>query len=38
MMPRGPLGYKQLTKLKLFAGPRHNHQAQQPTEYKMTPA
>lgn len=34
MMPRGPLGYKQLTKLKIFAGPSHPHQAQQPQEYK----
>src|SRR6186997_3318663 len=23
MMPRGPLGYKQITKLKIFAGPIH---------------
>jgi large subunit ribosomal protein L13 len=38
MMPRGPLAYKQLTKLKLFAGPQHDHQAQQPVEYKMTQA
>ena len=35
MMPRGPLAYKQLTKLKLFAGPQHDHQAQNPTEYKI---
>lgn len=36
MMPRGPLAYKQLTKLKLFAGPQHDHQAQNPTEYKLS--
>jgi large subunit ribosomal protein L13 len=35
MIPRGPLGYKQLTKLKIYAGPSHEHQAQQPTEYKL---
>lgn len=35
MMPRGPLGYKQLAKLKIFAGPNHPHQAQQPEEYKV---
>jgi large subunit ribosomal protein L13 len=34
MMPRGPLGYKQLAKLKIYAGNQHPHQAQQPTEYK----
>jgi large subunit ribosomal protein L13 len=34
MMPRGPLAYKQLSKLKIYAGPRHPHQAQQPKEYK----
>src|SRR5581483_5826569 len=35
MMPRGPLGYKQLKKLKIYAGPTHEHQAQQPVEYKL---
>jgi large subunit ribosomal protein L13 len=35
MMPRGPLAYKQITKLKIFKGPQHTHQAQQPVEYKM---
>ncbi len=34
MMPRGPLAYKQLSKLKIYAGPHHPHQAQQPIEYK----
>ena len=35
MMPKGPLAYKQITKLKLFKGPQHTHQAQQPVEYKI---
>jgi len=35
MMPRGPLAYKQITKLKIFKGPQHTHQAQLPTEYKL---
>lgn len=35
MMPRGPLAYKQITKLKIFKGPKHEHQAQQPVEYKF---
>ena len=35
MMNRGPLAYKQLTKLKIFAGPSHEHQAQQPVEFKI---
>ncbi len=33
MMPRGPLAYKQITKLKIFKGPQHTHQAQLPIEY-----
>lgn len=35
MMPRGPLGYKQLSKLKIYAGDQHPHQAQQPQELKL---
>src|SRR5215217_4596778 len=35
MMPRGPLGYKQLAKLKIYAGNQHPHQAQQPQELKL---
>lgn len=35
MMPRGPLGYKQLTKLKIYAGNQHDHQAQKPEELKI---
>jgi large subunit ribosomal protein L13 len=30
MLPKGPLGRKQLKKLKVHAGPTHPHQAQQP--------
>jgi len=35
MVPRTRLGRQQLTKLKLFAGPAHTHQAQQPKELKI---
>ena len=35
MLPRGPLGYKQMTKLKIYAGNNHPHQAQQPQELKL---
>ena len=30
MVPRNRLGRKQMTKLKIYAGPQHPHQAQQP--------
>ena len=30
MLPRGPLGRQMLSKLRVFAGPEHNHAAQQP--------
>ena len=30
MLPRNPLGRKMLGKLKVFPGPEHVHQAQQP--------
>jgi large subunit ribosomal protein L13 len=30
MMPRNRLARKQLTKLKIYAGPEHPHEAQQP--------
>jgi large subunit ribosomal protein L13 len=30
MMPRGPLGRKQMRNLKVYPGPEHPHQAQQP--------
>jgi large subunit ribosomal protein L13 len=32
MVPRNPLGRQQMTKLKIYAGPSHPHQAQQPQE------
>jgi large subunit ribosomal protein L13 len=35
MMPRNRLARKQLTKLKVYAGPEHPHQAQQPTELEL---
>lgn len=30
MMPKGPLGDKMLTKLRVYAGPEHNNEAQKP--------
>ncbi len=30
MLPRNPLGRKMLSKLRVYAGPEHEHQAQQP--------
>lgn len=30
MLPRGPLGRRMLSKLRVFAGPEHSHAAQQP--------
>lgn len=30
MLPRNPLGRAMFTKLKIYAGPEHGHQAQQP--------
>ena len=35
MVPRNRLGRQQMTKLKLYAGPTHPHQAQQPQELKL---
>ena len=35
MVPRNKLGRQQMTKLKLYAGPKHDHQAQQPVEFKL---
>jgi large subunit ribosomal protein L13 len=31
MLPRGPLGRKQLGNLRVYAGPTHKHEAQNPT-------
>ena len=36
MVPRNKLGRKQMTKLKIYAGPQHPHQAQQPVELKLS--
>nr|YP_009244810.1 ribosomal protein L13 [Pyropia pulchra]AMK97052.1 ribosomal protein L13 [Pyropia pulchra] len=33
MLPKGPLGRKLFTKLKVYAGPLHPHKAQKPQEY-----
>ncbi|MDO5687157.1 MAG: 50S ribosomal protein L13 [Neisseria sp.] len=30
MLPKGPLGYAMIKKLKVYAGAEHNHAAQQP--------
>ena len=36
MLPDGPLGRQQLGKLKIYGGPEHPHQAQQPTPLAPT--
>jgi large subunit ribosomal protein L13 len=36
MVPRNRLGRAQMSKLKIYAGPKHPHQAQQPKEYKLS--
>jgi large subunit ribosomal protein L13 len=38
MLPKGPLGRKQLKKLKVYAGPEHPHQAQQPAPFDAVQA
>jgi large subunit ribosomal protein L13 len=35
MLPKGPLGRAMYTKLKVYAGTDHPHQAQQPQELKL---
>jgi len=35
MLPRNRLARKQITKLKVYAGPEHPHQAQQPKELEI---
>lgn len=35
MMPKGPLGRQMLKKLKVYAGPDHPHEAQQPKELTL---
>ncbi|MFP5362790.1 MAG: 50S ribosomal protein L13 [Thermoleophilia bacterium] len=36
MLPRNRLARKQLTKLKIYAGPEHPHQAQQPQPMELS--
>ena len=38
MLPKGPLGYAMLKKLKCYAGPSHPHAAQQPKTLVVTKA
>jgi large subunit ribosomal protein L13 len=35
MVPRNRLGRQQMTKLKIYKGPSHPHQAQKPIEFKL---
>lgn len=35
MLPKTKLGRAQLVKLKIFTGPNHDHQAQQPVPFKL---
>ncbi len=35
MLPRGPLGRQMFRKLKVYAGPEHPHQAQQPEPLEL---
>ncbi|ORT98291.1 50S ribosomal protein L13, partial [Frankia casuarinae] len=35
MLPKNKLGRAQGTKLKVYAGPTHPHQAQQPTPFEI---
>jgi large subunit ribosomal protein L13 len=36
MLPKNRLARKQLTKLKIYAGPEHPHEAQKPTKLEIT--
>ena len=36
MVPRNRLGRAQMSKLKMYAGPQHPHQAQQPTAFTLS--
>lgn len=38
MLPRGPLGRRQLTNLKVYAGTEHPHEAQNPTQIDFAAA
>jgi large subunit ribosomal protein L13 len=35
MLPKGPLGRQMIKKLKVHAGPTHEHQAQKPTKLEL---
>ena len=35
MLPKGPLGYAMLKKLKVYAGAEHPHTAQQPAALEV---
>ena len=35
MLPKGPLGRQMLRKLKVYAGPEHNHAAQKPKPWAL---
>ena len=35
MLPKGPLGYKELKKLHVYVGAEHPHTAQKPVELKL---
>ena len=35
MLPKGPLGRSMITKLHVYAGPEHKHQAQKPEAWNM---
>jgi len=35
MLPKGPLGYAMFRKMKVYAGDKHNHVAQQPQPLKI---
>lgn len=35
MLPRNALGRQMMRKLRVYAGPEHDHKAQQPVEFKL---
>jgi len=35
MLPKNPLGYKMLKKLRIYSGPEHEQQAQKPVVFEM---
>ena len=36
MIPKGPLGRQQLSNCKIYSGPDHSHQAQNPTQLDIS--